>query len=285
MDKTILVIGATGMLGEPVARCLKEDGFRVRVMTRDTNKARKMFDESFEIVIGDIMDKNSLEKQLDGCFGVHVNLSGELEQLGTENVSSVSSRKGLERITYISGTSVCEDNTWFPLVKQKSLAEKSIHESGVPYSIFCPTWFMETLPKCVRGNRAYMFGKHPDPYHWVAADDYARMVSTSYKSDKAVGKRLFIHGPEAIPFHEALRRYCAEIHSEVKKISTMPYWLVKVIATIRGSQEMKDAGEFMAYFEKVGEMGDPTEANHLLGAPRIVLDEWLEQRKAKSAEG
>ena len=41
MDKTILVIGATGMLGEPVARCLKEDGFKVRVMTRDANKARK----------------------------------------------------------------------------------------------------------------------------------------------------------------------------------------------------------------------------------------------------
>ena len=51
MVKTILVIGATGTFGEPIARLLKEDGFRVRVMTRDNNKARKIFDESFEIVV------------------------------------------------------------------------------------------------------------------------------------------------------------------------------------------------------------------------------------------
>ena len=39
--------------------------------------------------------------------------------------------------------------------------------------------------------------------------------------------------------------------------------------------------EMMAYFEKVGEMGDPTEANQLLDAPTITLDAWIEHRKAK----
>jgi hypothetical protein len=31
----------------------------------------------------------------------------------------------------------------------------------------------------------------------------------------------------------------------------------------------------MAYFEKVGEMGDPAEANGPLGRPAITLDQWL----------
>jgi hypothetical protein len=39
----------------------------------------------------------------------------------------------------------------------------------------------------------------------------------------------------------------------------------------------------MAYFDKVGEMGDPTEANQLLGAPETTLDEWIEKRKAAIA--
>ncbi len=65
MQKTILVIGATGMLGEPVGRRLKEDNFQVRVMTRDINKARKTFDKAFEIVVGDVTDTTSLEKALD----------------------------------------------------------------------------------------------------------------------------------------------------------------------------------------------------------------------------
>jgi hypothetical protein len=35
----------------------------------------------------------------------------------------------------------------------------------------------------------------------------------------------------------------------------------------------------MAYFDKVGELGDPTEANQLLGAPTTTLDAWIEQRR------
>ncbi len=282
MQKTILVIGATGMLGEPVARHLQKDGFRVRVMVRDSQKARKIFDESFEAVVGDVKDTHSLEKALDGCSGVHINLSGEIEQLGVENVVSVASRKGLERITYISGTSVAEDTTWFPQTRRKFLAEKTIRESGIPYSIFCPTWFMESLPKYVRGGRAFAFGKQPNPYHFVAAEDYARMVSTAYTLEEAANRRFIIHGPEGILFHEALKRYCAVFHPEIKKISTYPYWLANIIAALKGSEEMKFASEFMAFFEKVGEQGDPTEANRLLGAPRITLNEWLKRRKAKS---
>ena len=83
MQKTILVIGATGTLGEPVARCLKEDGFHVRVLTRDKNKAKKLFDESFEITEGNVTDVQSLEQPLKGCWGVHINLTPrDIEELG-----------------------------------------------------------------------------------------------------------------------------------------------------------------------------------------------------------
>jgi len=282
MDKTILAIGATGTMGEPVARRLNKDGFRVRVMTRDTNKARKMFDESFEIVVGDVIDKNSLEKPLDGCFGVHINLSGYNEQIGVENISSVASQKGLERISYTSGTNAFEENAWFPLTKMKLLAEKAIYESGISYTIFCPTWVMESLAKFIRGNSASVIGKQPNPFHWMASDDYARMVSGSYLLDEAANKKFFIHGPESILTHEALRRYCSVFHPEIKKISTMPHWLANIIATIIRNKEMKYACDVLGFFEKIGESGDPTEANSILGAPKITLDEWLKQRKAKS---
>jgi uncharacterized protein YbjT (DUF2867 family) len=43
MGKRILVIGATGFLGEPVAIHLKQTGFTVRLMVRDIGKAAKRF--------------------------------------------------------------------------------------------------------------------------------------------------------------------------------------------------------------------------------------------------
>lgn len=283
MRKTILAIGATGMLGEPVARCLKEHGFRVRVMTRDINKARKMFDESFEIVVGDVRDTNSLEKALDGCFGVHISLyPPEIEQLGVENVVSVAPKRGIKRITYVSVANVFEENVaWFPPFTHKLLAEKAIRESGIPYTIFCPTSSMESLPMFVSGGKAGVIGKHSNPYHWFAGDDFARMVSAASKLEQAVNKRFFIHGPEGILTHEALRRYCSVFHPEIEKISTIPYWLTNLIATITRNKEMKFASGLLAFCEKTGELGDPTEANRILGAPRITLDEWLRQRKAR----
>jgi hypothetical protein len=40
----------------------------------------------------------------------------------------------------------------------------------------------------------------------------------------------------------------------------------------------------MDYFEKVGEMGDPSEANAVLGAPGTTLAEWIESRPIPSGE-
>lgn len=282
MDKTVLVIGATGTLGEPVARYLKEHGFRARVMTRDSDKARGIFDETFHIVVGDVMDASSLEEPLDGCFGVHVSTAPpENEQIKVKNIVAAASKKGLRRITYVSWPNATEENAWFPPAKQKLLAEEVIRGSGIPYTIFCPTTAMENIPMFIQGNRAAVIGKQARPYHWLAADDFGRMVSASYGLEETANKRLFIYGPEAVLTHEAVRRYCSMFRPEITTTSTMPYWLVKIMATIMRSKEMKFGSSLLAFCEKVDEGGDPTEANRILGAPKTTLDEWLKQRKVK----
>lgn len=278
MNNRILVIGATGQLGEPVANQLKNRGFGVRLMVRSVHKATGRFSDGFEVVKGDVTNLKDLENAAAGCFGVHINLSGEVEQIGVEKVARVAAKLALKRITYISGTSVAEENTWVPTIKRKFYAERAIRESGVPYTIFCPAWFMEVLPKYVRGKRAFVFGKQPNPYHFIAAEDYARMVAASYDNNDAVNRRLILHGPEGFLFHDAVKRYCQAIHPEIKTVSTMPYWVASVMAAIKGRPELKLASDFMAAFEKIGEWGDPTDANGLLGAPRVKLDEWLKNK-------
>ena len=60
MNKRILIIGATGLLGEPVARRLKKKGFSARIMARDIQKARDQFGDDYEIVGGDVLDISSI---------------------------------------------------------------------------------------------------------------------------------------------------------------------------------------------------------------------------------
>lgn len=269
------MIGATGLLGEPVAKKLQESGFTVRIMVRDIEIASKRFGDGFELVRGDIMDSQSLENATGNCLGVHINLSGEIEQVGAERVAAVAAKQKLQRITYISGTSVAEENIWVPVIRRKFFAEQAIRVSNLSYTIFCPTWFMEVLPKYIRGNRAFVFGKQANPYHLIAAEDYARMVAAAYENGKAVNKRLILHGPEGILFHDAVTRYCQAIHPEIKKVSTIPYWFATVISVLNGKPELKLASDFMDAFEKIGELGNPAEANDLLGCPRIRLEDWL----------
>src|SRR3989304_3355810 len=48
----ILILGATGILGQPVTRCLINQGHRVRVLTRSVEKARRIFENTVETVEG-----------------------------------------------------------------------------------------------------------------------------------------------------------------------------------------------------------------------------------------
>jgi uncharacterized protein YbjT (DUF2867 family) len=281
MEK-ILVLGGTGLLGQPVARRLQADGFAVRLLARDPDKARAMFSDLCEVVPGDVADLDSLERALEGCDGVHISVGGPVDQLSAENVAALAPKLGLERITYISGSTVFEQNRWFPMVEQKLEAEKAIRECGVAYAIFCPTWPMEQLPRFARGGQPTQIGKQPQPLHWFAADDMARMVSAAYQQEEAANRRFFVHGPEAITMKQALERYCQVFYPAGKPVSVMPIWLAKVIGMLTRNDTLKFASRLMAYFDKVGELGDPAEANQILGAPTTTLDAWIEQRKAEA---
>jgi uncharacterized protein YbjT (DUF2867 family) len=280
MKKNILVIGGTGMLGVPVSRSLKEAGFGVRIMTRDLQNAKKLFDYSFDLFAGDPMDQGCLGEALEDCQGVHISLPTEVEQHVAESVARLATRRGVQRISYISGATVSEEHRWFEMVDRKFLAEKAIRESGIPYTIFCPTWVMEILPKFVNQGRAAVFGKQLTPYHWVAAQDIARLVASAYRFEEALNKRFIVLGPEPIRMHDALKRYCMPFHPEIREVSSMPLWLVKLLGILSGKDDLKQVGEMMAYFDKVGETSSNISNDIcLLGAPAITLDQWLEMTK------
>jgi NADH dehydrogenase len=276
---TILVLGGTGLLGCPVARRLRADGFGVRVLARDLQKACALFDDSFELAVGDVTDVASLERAMDGCAGVHISIGGPAELLAAQNIAALAPGLGLPRITYVSGATVRDANRWFPMTAQKLDAEDVIQACGVAYTIFCPSWPMEMLPRYARGGQPLMIGDRPLPVHWFAADDLARMVSAAYQREDAAGKKLFIHGPEAVTRVEALGRYCRAFHPEVEEISLLPIGVARTTAAQSGNKMLGFFAELMAYLEKAGEPGDPNEANDLLGAPETTLQAWIEARQ------
>jgi uncharacterized protein YbjT (DUF2867 family) len=217
---------------------------------------------------------------MKGCSGVHISIGGAVDQLSAENVAGMAPNLGVDHITYISGATVREENRWFPMVAQKLEAEKAIRSCGVPYSIFCPTWPMEQLPRFARGGQPMVIADQPAPFHWFAADDLGHMVSNAYQREKAANRKFWIYGPQAMTIQQALERYCRVFHPEVDAIPVMPIAAAREMAKTTGNEMLGIFAEMMAYFEKAGEPGDPVEANQILGAPSTTLDEWIERRRS-----
>src|SRR6478752_3429077 len=72
----ILFIGASGMLGKPVALELLRAGFPLTFLARDVEKMQKLFPNA-SVVKGDVFDIASLEAAMAGQEIVYLNLSVE----------------------------------------------------------------------------------------------------------------------------------------------------------------------------------------------------------------
>ena len=269
----ILVIGASGLLAKPVIKQLDKDGFQLRLFSRKVNKT--MFDKPFEMVQGDVLNHVDLDKALTGCDAVHISLSNLNEAFAVEAILNIAAQKEIKLISYISGCTVADENRWFPMIENKYQAEQLLINSGIPYLIFRPSWFFETLELMVRDGKAMLPGKQPYEAHWIAADDFARMVATAYKNPEVKNRIFFILGSEKFLMKDLLEKYCRHSFPEIKKVSVIPIWIIRIIAILSGNKELKNAASLFGYFEKVKEIGNPDETNDLLGKPVITFKKWI----------
>lgn len=279
MSNRVLVLGATGTLGRPVANHLAERGHAVRVLARNADKARRMFGSTVEIVAGDSTDKRQLRRAVAGCDAVHISLPTESELIAVQHLVAPGPAVTLDRITYASGTSVCEKNRWFEIIDVKMRAEELLRRSGIPHTVFCPTLVMEVLRRFVQGRRAAVItGRKPAGIHFIAASDFGRMVAAAYEDDRTLGRRLFIHGPESVTLPNALRIFLEACYSQLPVVD-LRLWEARLLARITG--QMNGVPRLIGFFDRVGEMGDPAEANALLGTPSTKLGEWIERQNGR----
>jgi NADH dehydrogenase len=287
MDQhTILVIGATGTVGAPVARQLREDGYQVRLLVRDSARAAARLGSGFEYIQGSVEEQEVVKQALRGCRGVHLSLQAgsnpadieRVEHLGTLRVIELAAQQHLAHLTYVSGMFVGAEVRSAGLDdRAKSEVEQALHQSGLSFTIFRPTYFMDNLPKHVQGKRALLLGKQPHPVHLVAASDFGRMVSRAFQEPLAANKIFYIQGPEALTLEEALRLYCSLLKPGTP-VTTIPLWVMSALDMLFLGKQMRRTLQMTQMLQRYGEFGDPSEANRILGTPTTTLRAWCEQQ-------
>jgi len=181
------------MLGKPVAKQLIKAGFDVTLLARDTKKMQQLFPAA-KIIQGDVFDKESLKVVFAGQDIVYLNLSvtqtskekdPQTEREGLANVIAVAKETGIKRIGYLSSLvknyqGMNGFNWWCFDIKHKAV--EAIRSSGIAYSIFYPSTFMECIDQqMLRGNKLMLVNGSVAKMWFVAAEDYGRQVAKAFE--------------------------------------------------------------------------------------------------------
>jgi uncharacterized protein YbjT (DUF2867 family) len=205
-NKKILVTGATGQQGGAAASALLGYGHRIRVMTRDPEKAKGFRKSNVEVVRGDFRDRESLKKALDGMDGAFV--MGTPYEEGPE--AEVTQGKTMidackeERIGHVVYSSVGSANrkTGIPHFDSKYEVEKHLKKTGLRYTILRPVWFMENFaspwyrPSIEKGVLSTPL--RPDrPMQMVSVVDIGLIVANAFTNpSRYVGQEIDIAADE-----------------------------------------------------------------------------------------
>ncbi|MBW4644559.1 MAG: NAD(P)H-binding protein [Goleter apudmare HA4340-LM2] len=146
------VAGATGETGRRIVQELIARNILVRALVRDTQKAREILPPEAELIVGDILNSDSLNAAL-GDSTVLLCATGarpsfdptgpyKVDFEGTKNLVNVAKAKGIEHFVLVS--SLCTSLLFHPLnlfwlvLVWKKQAEEYIQKSGLTYTIVRP---------------------------------------------------------------------------------------------------------------------------------------------------
>jgi dihydroflavonol-4-reductase len=118
MASQILITGATGFIGRQLTLDLASAGHAVRVLARSPQKARALFSDAVEVIVGDLRDASSLKPACAGIETVYhvagvyrfgVRHRREIRQTnieGTENLLAAAAAAQVAKIVHVSSASV-----------------------------------------------------------------------------------------------------------------------------------------------------------------------------------
>lgn len=212
--KNILVVGATGFLGMEVCRqlaAIQENVFGLVRKTAAEEKKKALKQWGVKLVEGDLKDKTSIKKALQGINTVISTASSTfsrqdgdsiqtVDNEGQSNLLDEATAAGIKQFIFISFVFTPEG---FPLQTAKERAEKKLIASGMTYTILKPSFFMEAWLSPAVGfdfpnAKAAIYGEGKNKISWISIPDVAAFAVAAVESPSAKNKTIVIGGPDAL---------------------------------------------------------------------------------------
>jgi uncharacterized protein YbjT (DUF2867 family) len=140
----VLVIGATGKVGNEVVKALLLRGAGVRAFTRKQPKPGA-FPDAVEIAIGDLSDPISIAEAIKGIDKLFLLIGEEsvpVELTQALTAYGLAKKAGLKHVTYVSAYKA-DQFLEVPQFANKYAVEEAIRAGGMPFTILRPAYFAQ----------------------------------------------------------------------------------------------------------------------------------------------
>ena len=289
-----LIVGGTGALGSATARLLLQRGHKVRVMTRDPQRAAALKKLGAEVVQGDLRDKASLARACAGMDGVlaaahsimgrGAEASSKVDALGHKWLINVAQEAGVRHFVYTSayGAAPTHPAAFFRI---KHEVEQYLPHSGLAHTILRPTAFMESHAHMLIGQpiletgKVTLFGRGENPRNFVAAGDVAQFAVLALTVPQMAGAVVDIGGPDNWTNMEVARLY-ERLSGKQAKVSHVPLGMLRLMAGVIWpfhpglSQVMRTS----IWFDTTDQTFDPRATLRKYPMPLTKLENWVEKQ-------
>lgn len=224
----ILVVGATGYLGQRLVPRLLASRYRVRALVRSVDRARAVLPSSCELYPGDVLAAETLPEALRGVaamvYLVHTMTDADhdfeaSDRSGANNVGRLAAEAGVRRIIYLGGLGD-------PRTKLSRHLRSRQEVGTILASHGVPTTELRAGPIIGAGSASFeilrtLVERLPVMAHprWVATrcqpiavDDVLAYVLAALAEPRSAGRVLEIGGPDVLTYGEMMRHVSGLLH-------------------------------------------------------------------------
>ncbi len=259
---TVLVIGGTGFIGQSLVRRLRQEGYGVRVLSRNPSSVpTELQNLQIELAKGDFADEAAVDAALDGIEYVYHLARGsgktwndylQTDVEPTRKVAELCLKRGVKRLFYTSSIAIYHAGKSAGTITEETPPSKGMmrvapysrskvenerlllemqREKGLPVVIFRP---------------GIVLGSGGNPYHWgiaawpyssvcnlwgdgnnplpiVLVDDVADALVKAIQVPDIEGESLNLASPPCISANEYLDAFEQQAGIKIKRVPT-PAW-------------------------------------------------------------
>lgn len=274
IQQKVLVVGATGYLGQHMVKALKEAGYWVRALSRTAQKIEPLRPFVDDLFIGEATKPETLHGI---CQGIDIVFSSlgitrqkdnltymDVDYQGNKNILDAAVAAGVSRFMYISALNA-DKLRHIKILEAKERFVDALKAADITHTVIRPNGFfsdMTAFLDMAKNGRVYLFGDGENRANPIHGADLAQACVVYL--NKPSGE-YDIGGPQLLTQNEIARQAFAAAGNP-PKITHIPLWIKDIILWfIRTFTSVKTYGPIEFFMTVLAmDMIAPSQGKHSL---------------------